>query len=110
MPVKYNIEWTFSARNDLEEIVDFVSLDSTNNAIMLYEALVQKAESLINYPKRGRIIPELRRFGIDSYREIFHGPFRIFYKIKPDSTILIFGIIDGRRDLEQIVLNRITDL
>ncbi len=68
MPEEYEIEWTETARNDLDEITDYIALDSIQNAINVYYTLIQKVESLSRFPTRGRIVPELREFGFDMYR------------------------------------------
>lgn len=107
MPEKYEIEWTETARNDLDEITDYIALDSIESAIKIYNSLIQKVESLSRFPTRGRIVPELREFGFDMYREIIVRPFRIFYKIENDSKVILLGILDGRRDLFQLLLHRI---
>jgi addiction module RelE/StbE family toxin len=108
MPEDYKIEWTKSARDDLDEITDFIATDSIENAIQIYKRLIQKVESLSKLPTRSRTIPELREFGLDMYREIIVKPFRIFYKIENDFKVIVLGILDGRRDLLQVLLQRIT--
>lgn len=65
MPEQYEIEWTAAARNDLDEITDFIVLDSIDSAIKIYHKLIQKVESLSRFPARGRIVPELREFGFE---------------------------------------------
>ena len=107
MPEEYEIEWTEAARNDLDEITDYIALDSIENAIKIYHTLIRKVESLSRLPARGRIVPELREFGFDMYREIIVRPFRIFYKIENDLKVILLGILDGRRDLFQLLLQRI---
>ncbi|UCE08284.1 MAG: type II toxin-antitoxin system RelE/ParE family toxin [bacterium] len=107
MPEYCEIEWTEIARDDLDEITDFIALDSIEIAIKIYNRLIQKVESLSKFPARGRIVPELKEFGFDLYREIIVRPYRIFYKIENDSKVIILGILDGRRDLLQVLLQRI---
>jgi toxin ParE1/3/4 len=57
-------------------------------------------------PQRGRIVPELKILGVDIYRESIIGPWRIVYRIL-DLDVLVVAVIDGRRNLEDILLNRL---
>ena len=53
----YDIEWTQTARVDLNEIIDYISLDSISQAIKINDRLVSKVDSLARLPHRGRIVP-----------------------------------------------------
>lgn len=105
MPNKYSIFWTISAKRDLNDIIDYISLDSPQTALQKLEQLEKAANDIINFPKKGRVIPELERNNITKYREIIFNPWRIFYKIE-DFKIYIMAIIDGRRNIEDILLRR----
>jgi len=107
MPKEYEIEWTETARDDLNEIVDYIAVDSIENAIRINDTSISKVDSLKYFPNRGRIVPELRKFGIDNYREIIFTPYRIFFRIENNSKAVILGILDGRRDLVQILFQRV---
>lgn len=104
----YDIEWTQTASVDLDEIIDYISLDSISQAIKIKNRLISKVDSLAKLPQRGRIVPELRKFGIISYREILISPYRVFYKIeKYKSLVIILGVLDGRRDLVSLLIERV---
>ncbi|MBC8185414.1 type II toxin-antitoxin system RelE/ParE family toxin [candidate division KSB1 bacterium] len=106
----FDIEWTHAARDDLDEIIDYISLDSINKAIKINDRLVSKVDTIERFPSRGRIVPELKKLGIKSYHEIISPPYRIMYKIEESkSLIMILGIFDGRRDLETILIDRLFD-
>lgn len=60
---------------------------------------------LYTLPDRGRIVPELHDQGINIYREISVPPWRIIYRIS-DSTVYVLSVIDSRRNVEDILLNR----
>jgi plasmid stabilization system protein ParE len=47
-----------SARNDLRDIVAFAALHDTIAAEQLGFALIARAESLAQFPQRGRVVPE----------------------------------------------------
>jgi hypothetical protein len=58
-------------------------------------------------PGRGRIVPELEKHGYTLYREIIVDYWRIMYKIE-NNIVYVMTVIDGRRNVEDIALNRIT--
>ena len=72
---------------------------------------VQKPEVIparaLNMPERGRIVPELREQGITVYRELVEPPWRILYRIESD-RVWVLAVIDGRRNVEDILLKRLT--
>jgi toxin ParE1/3/4 len=57
-------------------------------------------------PKRGRIVPELEKYGYILYREIIVDYWRIMYKIENEITYIMV-VIDGRRNVEDIILKKI---
>ena len=56
-------------------------------------------------PEKGRIVPELEFFHIRTYREIIESPWRIIYRIE-EQKAHILAVIDGRRNVEDILLQR----
>lgn len=57
-------------------------------------------------PFRGRIVPELRDLALEPWRELIERPFRIIYRIS-DARVLIVAVLDGRRDVEDLLLQRL---
>jgi addiction module RelE/StbE family toxin len=103
---RFRVVWAEAAARDLEELVAFVAQDSTTSAERLLAKLRAKAASLESVPTRGRIVPELSRFGMRSWREIVVRPYRIVYRIAGD-TVTVLALLDGRRDLEDLLLERL---
>ena len=101
----YTIKWTETARNDLESIIDYIAIDSPQNALSVLDRLETKVKILEKFPKQGRIIPELEPYNYFMYREIIETPWRIIYKNDSD-IIYIMAIIDGRRNVEDILVKR----
>ncbi len=103
---RFRIVWAPIAVSDLDEILDYISAQSSvTAAIRVYERVMDRANSLETLPQRGRIVPELRELGVTEYREVITPPYRIFYRISR-RTVRILGILDARRDLGEILLNR----
>jgi hypothetical protein len=56
--------------------------------------------------QRGRIVPELRAVGVLHYRELMERPWRIVYRIGA-SHVLVLAVLDSRRDLQSLLLERL---
>jgi toxin ParE1/3/4 len=102
---KYAVFWTTTAQRDLEEIIDYIAMDSVDIATSLYEKIKKAARSPEAFPDQGRIIPELQRQNIFKYREVIIDPWRLMYK-KEQEIIYIMAVIDGRRNIEDILMQR----
>jgi plasmid stabilization system protein ParE len=103
---RFRVVWAEAAVRDLEEIVAFIAEDSAPNAERLLRTVRAKAASLETVPMRGRVVPELSRFGMRSWRELVVRPYRILYRLSGD-TVTVLAVFDGRRDLEDLLLERL---
>ena len=103
---RFRVVWAEAAARDLEELVAFVAQDSARNAERLLAKLRASAASLESVLARGRVVPELSRFGMRSWREIIVRPYRIVYRVSGDS-VTVLALFDGRRDLEDLLLERL---
>ncbi len=107
MTLKYKVIIDPQAKLDLKEIFIYVAMnDSIHSANKLLDALEETCYKLEKYPERGHIPPELRPTGIKSFLEIFYKPYRIIYEIE-DNLIYIHSVIDGRRNIQEILSNRL---
>ena len=68
--------------------------------------MVEKSQALDSIPRRGRVVPELARFEITTYREILLRPYRLMYRID-GKRVSVVGFFDGRRNLEDVLLARL---
>ena len=98
--------WAEAAVRDLEDIVSFVAIDSPLNAQRLLARLSAKARSLQTSPQRGRIVPELLRFGMRTWRELVGRPYRLVYRVT-GGAVIVLAVFDGRRELEDVLLDRL---
>ena len=106
MSERHQVQWAEDAVRDLEEIVAYIAPDSVINAQKILVKLRDKAESLELAPGRGRVVPELVRFGIRTWRELRVKPYRIIYR-PAGRAVLVLAVLDGRRDLEDVLLERL---
>ena len=105
--MKYKVDFVKSAENDLFDIYTYVLInDSEASAESLYFKLFDKCKILQDYPQRGHIPPELLLIGIDSFLEITWKSFRIIYQIR-NKVVTIHCILDGRRDIQKILQERL---
>ena len=73
------IIWSPLAVERLEDIYDYISQDNISAASNLVENIFNKVESLLESPKRGRVVPESSR---ENIRELFEGEYRIIYRVE----------------------------
>jgi plasmid stabilization system protein ParE len=102
---RFRVEWFRQAGKDLLNIIDYIAQDSNDAAINIFEKIKFKCAPLNQTPERGRIIPELKEFGIFSYHELIVKPWRIIYRMS-DKKVYILAVIDSRRNIEDILIER----
>lgn len=102
---KAKVVWTDTAVRDLEDRIDYISLDSVKSAVEQYKKIKKATRYLTEVPKSGRIIPELYEQNITKYRETIITPWRIMYK-EEQNVVYIMAIIDGKRNIEDILMRR----
>jgi toxin ParE1/3/4 len=100
------VRWTEAARVDLELIVDSIAEDAVENAVAVLDRSEKRAEALRLAAERGRGVPELQVVDVFQYRELIERPWRIIYRIEPDQ-IIVLAVLDGRRDLGSLLLERL---
>lgn len=94
--------WTEMAIDDLNAIAEFIARDSQAYAFDFVRRIINQIEKLAQFPKMGRVVPEL---GLDSIREIIYHNYRIVYTIKSEK-IFIAIVSHGSYDLN----DRLNDL
>ncbi len=109
MSQKYRILWAEAAEKDLTEIIDYIAIDNPADAAKILQEIKQQAASLYTFPERGRIVPELHENGIHFYRELVIPPWRMIYRIS-DTDVYLLCVFDSRRNVEDILMNRLVGL
>ena len=104
--IERRVLWTRTAGRDLDAIVAYIATDSIEKALSVLDRLQERADSLTTAAERGRPVPELRSIGVHQYRELVERPWRIVYRIEPDS-VMVLAVLDGRRELESLLLDRL---
>lgn len=91
------IFWTKEALLHLQEIEEYISRDSSIVAIEFVDKLISLAETLIDNPEKGRIVPEL---SLENIRELLHKNYRIVYLVKKNS-VDILTVFEGHQLLKK---------
>ena len=105
MDKKYFVKWTAPARDDINEIIDYISQTNEAYAVKILDSIEENVKKLDISPERFRIVPELEKYGYLMYREIIVEYWRIVYKIESD-FVYIMLVIDGRRNLQDLLLRK----
>jgi len=103
---KYCIKWASPAKDDLDEIIEYISKTNINYAIKIMDKIYENVKNLNMFPKRHRIVPELEKHGYLIYRQVVVDYWRIIYKME-NNFVYIMLVIDSRRNLEDILLKKI---
>jgi plasmid stabilization system protein ParE len=89
------VEWSDVARNDLDDLVRYISRDSAFYARRFGEKVVLATRRLKVFPESGRMIPEA---GDKSLREIIVQGYRVMYRLESD-RVLILAVMHGSRNV-----------
>lgn len=81
----FKIVFTKPAILDLESLVSFIARDNPQAAEQFGYAIIQKAETLNDFPFLGRVVPE---FKIETIREVIHRPYRIVYRVSEEQKMI----------------------
>jgi len=98
---------TNDAARDLEDIYDYIDLhDVQGKADHVLNRIEKTFKSLSENPRRGTYPKELLSIGIRNYREIFFKPYCIIYQFM-DNKVYVLLIVDGRRDMQTLLQQRL---
>ena len=91
------IFWTKEALLRLQEIEEYISKDNPIVAMEFVDKLISVAETIIDNPEKGRIVPEL---SLENIRELLHRNYRIVYLVKKNS-VDILTVFEGHQLLKK---------
>ena len=89
----YDVRFLQEALEDLEEIVLYIAQDSRQAALCMHDKIVEKANDLTIFPKRGRLVPD-RKMAAARYRMLGVKPYIAFYRVI-DRNVFIYRVIHG---------------
>jgi plasmid stabilization system protein ParE len=102
----YEVIWTNNAEFDLENIIEYIKLDSINIAKNIFFEIKEECQKLYYFPERKRIVPELQQICITKYRELIYKRWRIIFEINEDKVFVLL-VVDSSRNIEDILFQRL---
>ncbi|CAE6709864.1 MAG: type II toxin-antitoxin system RelE/ParE family toxin [Nitrospira sp.] len=104
---RYEVVLTLGAERDLESIYDYIAqFDGVANADDALDRLMEVVEGPARFPERGSYPKELAALGIREYRQTRFKPYRVIYRVI-GRQVVIYLIIDGRRDMQSLLTSRL---
>lgn len=91
------ITWTKIAKQDLQEIYEYIALNSEHYANITVSKIYDNVQTLNPNPKIGRYVPELNSKNI---RELILGNYRIIYRLNTSTAVEILRIYHSARLLK----------
>jgi toxin ParE1/3/4 len=93
--VDFEVIWSQSARNDLQAIVAYISVQSPAGAERVADGILARVDQLRTFPYLGAVYERSRDGRI---REILSGRYRIFYQVTEDARrVDILNVWHGAR-------------
>jgi plasmid stabilization system protein ParE len=89
----FEVAWSPEALADVEAIAAYIARDSSAYAGAVVEKILETTRHLKNFPRLGRIVPEI---GKDTIRERFVYSYRVIYGIYEDK-VTVAAVIHGKR-------------
>jgi len=105
-PKRYQVLLTQGAEQDLEALYDYIAeFDCLANANSVLDRLGRVVSELVYFPERGSYPKQLLALGIKDYRQTIFKPYHVIYRVL-DRQVLIYLIVDGRRDMQSLLSRR----
>ena len=106
-PTRFEVLLTQGAEQDLESIHGYITeFDSVANANHVLDRLMEVVARLAQFPERGSYPKELVALGIKDYRQTAFKSYRVIYRVL-GGRVVIYLIVDGRRDLQSLLARRL---
>ena len=80
------VVWSPLAEQRALEAVDYIALDRPQAAASWLEELLERVGKLDQMARRGRIVREIGR---PAFREIFHSPYRVIYRVDASRVVIL---------------------
>ncbi len=105
--MNFAVEFTSGARQDLFKIYHYIKTAGRPEAARrMREQLRDACDSLSQDPERGHAPAELEGISDMLCRQIIISRYRIIYQVI-GKVVIIHGIIDGRRNIQEVMRQRI---
>ena len=106
---RFEVLLTGHTVRDLEEIFEYIAEhDDPSKAGHVLDRIEDVPQSLATFPERGSHPKELLSLGIRDYRQTYFKPYRVIYRVV-GRRVYVYLIVDGRRDLQTLLLRRLLE-
>ncbi|MFQ5668855.1 MAG: type II toxin-antitoxin system RelE/ParE family toxin [Candidatus Binatia bacterium] len=95
--------WSPLAVARVAEAADYIARDKAVAAARWAQGVFDTVGRLAEFPRSGTVVPELGRQDV---RELFHGEYRIIYRVETE-RVLILTVRHGRRVLDPAELDEV---
>jgi len=102
----HRVRWSLDAESDILGIATYLARESPSATRAVVATLRTNVDELRDFPQLGRVVPELQRLGMNEWRELIVGNYRLVYSVD-SGTVGIDLVADTRRDFETILHARI---
>ena len=89
----YDVQFLQEAMDDLEEIILYIAQNSRQAAFRMHDKIIDKANDLAVFPKRGRLIPD-SKMATAGYRMLGVKPYILFYRVV-EQNVFIYRVLHG---------------
>src|SRR5215510_13292680 len=96
MPKKFHIKWAAPAKDDLEEIIEYILKTNITYAVKVMDKIDSQVGKLNMFPERCRIVPEMAKHGYFIYREEIIDYWRVIFKIESPPKRRYISTIEHR--------------
>ncbi len=87
------VVWTVEAIERLKEIDAYIAESSPVEAERFIDLLLERGDSLAEFPESGRKVPE---YDLEDFRELIEGNYRIIYRVR-DDVVEIETVFESHR-------------
>lgn len=94
----YKIIWSDRAISNLKDIHKFTAQDSIEQGNKVVYQIIEKAETLLDFPLMGKHVPERPK---SSLRQLVVYPYRIIYLVRKNA-INIVAVIHGKQQFSAV--------
>jgi plasmid stabilization system protein ParE len=103
------IVWTPDGVNSLNEILAYYQDRAGENiAKGIYGKIIKEIDLLELEGIKTKRSQELKDIGIPDVYELVIKPWKVYYKISNKTAYILF-VLDGRRNLEEILMSKVID-
>ena len=97
----HRLIWSPRAASHLEDICEYITLDSTAYAAIFAQRILSIVKSIPKFPESGRIVPE---YDNPDLREKLYGNYRIVYRLKASEKLIeIAAICHSARQIVHVL-------